>query len=343
MLNWQESNEYKRIKKYLKSTDEIDMPVMSTQAFKVKRDGVVYKVRLLENSADWEAIECARELLEKNFDIPDICNVEKCSDNKSLAFVEWIEGETAREYREIKGRLPEEFYYNLGLYAAKMHNLIFDGRYISVLAWWPRNFIITKDLKVILIDINKLYYTDFPECFLIKGIIAETPSVDKSQANAFLKGYRELRPFNISTILSKYYSLFDFPKEVLQIPVDLPHDMSGMYVVEIDYKRGELPLECALRGAKRVFAYGSQYVNIGRCHHRMSDIGKLLSVSHGFTEESLLYKHHDTTTDWFKYDHFKENLKYIPRGRYDIVFAPRQRKEELEPILKPIADRIYWR
>jgi len=359
MRNWKEGSQYKRILPHLRAKDTLTMPEIATGAFRLQRGGETYKIRYLENKGDWESMECAHGLLARGFKIPKICDIQKLDNNNGIAFIEWIEGETALEYRNRTNKLPEEFYHKLGRYIAKMHCEMTDGTYISSLAWWPRNMIITDNLEPIFIDLNKLYYTDFPECFTIKAIVAETPTVSKEQVDAFLAGYREIRKYDLEKIFAKYYSLFKIDYDVYLYrklfltgekrfweewnKMNLPQVMDGTYVLDIDYGSGMFSLECALRGAKRVFAYSAQYVNIGRAHHRMSDIGKLLSVYHGFTENNLLYKHTDTDTEWFKKAHIQDTLRYILNKKYDLAFAPLSRKEELNSILTSISGEVRWK
>jgi len=363
MNNWKNSNIYKITKKALRSGEEITMPHIATGAFKLISEGKLYKLQLRANDYEKEALRLHKLLLSRGWNLPRVMEIRKV-DGHLFTVVEWWGGETGLEARDRTGKLPDDYYYKLGQWVSKLHNETEGGRHIAMLNYWPRNTLIRPSGEVIGLDLNKLYLTDFPECFTIKYIVAETPSVSKSQREAFLKGYRENREWDYKRIIRKYLSKFRIYHDVYldgklfykgARPVKdrlemmkLPEDMSNMYVLDLGYANGMFSLECAQRGAK-VYACDSNYKNIGPAHHRISDIAKLIAVYHGFTEEQLLYKHIDINTDNFMEKHIPNKLNHLPNKKYDIVFAlaiadhmSPERKEKFFHMLDNITDCLYY-
>jgi len=366
MENWRESNEFRLIQPVIRPGDEIDMPWIATGAFKIKRAGRTMKLKRMSGQWELESVEIHKFLKENGWVeeglIPDILAEEQIG-NDLFVYFEWLEGETGREYGVEK--LPEDYYYDLGELAGKLHNTIYKGQSIATLNWWPRNVLMRPNNTLTWIDCSKFYKTNFPECFNIKCIVAETSSVSKPKADAFLEGYRRFRKWDDKEILRKYLELF---RQYHDIYVDgelfkagprpvkkrlemmeLPSDMSGMYVLDLGYGDGMFSLECALRGAKRVSAIDNRYVNIGPAHHSFSDIGNLMAVHHGFTEETLLYKHMDINTNWFIEEYIPDSLRYIPKKKYDIIFAlaivdhlNNERKPAFFKMLSDSTDCLYF-
>lgn len=369
MKNWRESNEYQRVIPAVKHGEAVLMsPEMSTGAFQLidlAKPKKPYKLQLRHNDWQKEALRIHQELLKRGWDIPKIKDIRHIN-GQVFTLVEWWEGEDALERRNRIRRLPLDYYHKLGDWMGRLHNEKIDGKNVSVLNCWPRNTLIRPDESVLYIDLNKLYLTDFPEAFTVKGIVAETPTVSRDQAEAFLESYRKHRTYDFKRIFKWYlenvstkYHDFWFDGEILvkgatsfkdRLEVmNLPADMSGMDILDLGYGEGMFSLACAQRGTRRVFAYDNCYQNHGPGHFRMSDLGKLLSVSHGFTENTLLYKHTDINTAWFINQHIPDSLRYLPKKKYDIVLAlviseyiPQELIERFFRMLSNITDCLYY-
>lgn len=365
MKNWQNSDEFKRIQAGMLQGEKITMPDIATGAFKLIKDGKPYKLQLRDGQYEIESLRIHKKLLGMGWDLPKIEEIRNIN-GKIFTLTEWIPGETGLELRERLGRLPEDYYYKLGVWISNLHNTKIDGLNVSVLNYWPRNTLIREDGSIIYLDLNKLYLTSFPEAFIEKCIVAETPSVDLQQASAFLRGYRTNRDYDfkkiikwhIENIFRQYHDIYldgelfykgarPFIKRWEMM--NLPLDMKDFYVLDLGYAGGMFSLECAKRGAKRIYACDNWYKNIGPAHHRLSDMGKLISVYHGFTEDTLVYKHIDINTDSFIENHIPDTLNYIPKKKYDIVFAlavadhlDQERKPKFFKMLSEITDCLYY-
>lgn len=361
MLNWRNSDEYKRILPALRPGEEVDMPDIATGAFKVGN----MKLQLRHNQYELEALEIHKKLLAMGWDLPQIKEVRKASGNL-YTFVEWWEGETGLELRERVKKIPLDYYRKLGHWVGKLHTTKVDGKSVSVLNYWPRNTLIRPDGSVVYIDLNKLYYTDYVQARIEECIVAETPTVSRDQAEAFLSTYREHLPYDpkeifrwhLKNLAENWHSVYldgelfyegktDFRQRWAAL--NLPEDFSGLYVLDLGYGEGMFALEAAKRGAKRVYAIDNRNMSVGQQRYRMSDYGKLLSVYHGFDENRLLYKHMDIDTDWFIDKHMIEDLNYIPDKKWDIVFALNitkhlkpEKQEKFENMLPNIGKRVVY-
>ncbi len=370
MRNWRESDEYKKIKLALRPGEVVDMPAIATGAFKLVIDGVPYKLQLRHNAKELEALHIHQEILKLGWDLPKIKSIriiDTIDGRKHIyTLTEWWEGVTGLEYRERCGRIPESFYEKLGHWVGKLHDVVIDGKHISVLNYWPRNCLIRDNGDVVYLDLNKLYFTEHRTSWFEKCIVSETPTVDRKQANAFLATYRQHHEYDYKKVLKWYLEnvsenwhdvIIDgkpfFPGKSSFLKrwndLNLPVDLSGKCVLDLGYGNGMFALEAAKRGAKRVYAIDNRFVNIGHQHYRMSDYGKLLCVYHGYNENNLLYKHMDMDTDWFIFNHMKEDLAYLPDKKWDIVFAmgadrkfTDEKKGQFKGMLQNIGERIIY-
>jgi 2-polyprenyl-3-methyl-5-hydroxy-6-metoxy-1,4-benzoquinol methylase len=295
--------------------------------------------------------------------LPKIVEKRIIEDNL-FTLTEWLEGETGEELLKRVGRIPEDFYFKLGDFAGKLHNEKILNQKVSVMNYWPRNVLIKPDGKLVYIDLNKLYYTEYQQGFIDKSVIAETPTIDRSQANAFLSGYRQHKEYDIKQILKwhldhvseHWHSVYmdghifyegktDFYSRLEKL--NIPEDLTGKYVLDLGYAEGMFALECAKRGATRVYAIDNRYINIRNANYRISDYGKLLCVYHGYTEDNLLFKHMDINNRWFIDVHMTDTLNYIPKHKWDIVFAmdilryiDEDKRKDFEKMLYKIAERV---
>ncbi len=364
MKNWKESGEYKRAQAGLITGETITMPDIATGAFLLEKNGKKYKFQLRHNEYEKEALYIHQKLLAMGWDLPKIVETREI-DGQTYTLTDWWEGKTGLELRNDLGKLPLNYYKGLGDWVGKLHTTKVDGKSISVNNYWPRNTLITTRGQIIYLDLNKLYFTEYVQARIEECIVAETPTVNREQANAFLSAYREHRPYCIKDILNWHLDnlsenwhdvwidgeLFYKGKTNFQErwrDLNLPESFKGMYVLDLGYGNGMFALEAAKRGAERVYAIDDRNRSIKMQRHRMSDYGKLLSVYHGFTEWDLLYKHMSVNTEWFIEKHMPDSLRYLPKKKYDLVFALNIMDyidEDLKPkflhMLEQITDNLY--
>ena len=333
MLNWENNNEHNLIKPAVRQNDILTMPEIGTGAFTLVRENVKSKLRFIRNDYEQDALSIHQELLKRGWNLPKILEIEEI-DGKRFTYVEWVEGKTFWElYHE--NALTDEDFYKLGEWAGKLNNEVINDKNVSVLNYFHKNCFKDKNGNVSVIDLNKLYYTDFPEAFIEKYVITED-IVTFPQREAFLRGYRNHREYSMQNVIKWHFeNVCDKEQDILldgkvfiqgkrntlkRIEfMDLPKDMTGFNVLDIGYSGGMFALECAKRGAKYVYAVDSVHTNIGTRHHRLSDMGKLIAYYHGFDGRDLHFKHVDIDSNWFINEHIPRMVS--EKGKFDIIFC----------------------
>ena len=334
MLNWIDNNEHNYVKPALRPGDVLNMPEIGTGAFTLIRDGVKMKLRYIRNQYEQDALDIHQELLRRGWKLPKVLLVEEI-DGKKFSYVEWVEGDTFWELYHMDNKLTEGDFYGLGLWAGKLNNEEINGQHISVLNYFHKNCFKDSHGNISVIDLNKLYYTDFPEAFIEKYVITED-IVTFSQRDAFLSGYRTQREYDMKKVIkwhfenvsTKDHDILSFRKPFLEGErntlkmlefMDLPKDMSGFNVLDLGCSCGMFSLECSFRGAKYVYGVDVQHTNIGTRHHRLSDMNKLTAYFHGYDGRDLHFKHVDIDSDWFIEEHIPKMVK--DKGKFDIIFC----------------------
>lgn len=137
------------------------------------------------------AVLCHHKLLENNLPVAEIIEeikVEGCIIKKSV----WVEGNT---FAEVEPTAID--WEQFGIFFADMNNL---G--ITAYDLVHRNILRRLDGRVIICDLAKLYFSDFPEEPIIKYLLNNIYLLEEYK-QAFLKGYLTKRPISKESLLEK--------------------------------------------------------------------------------------------------------------------------------------------
>lgn len=363
MLNWKECGEWKKFKDVIRPDDEVSMPEIATEAFKLTRGGIPYKVRLLNNEHKLQAYSIHEFLYNQGWtDLPKPCGIEEVN-GKKFSFVEWLEGKTFWELFYEKALTTDDF-YEFGLWLGRLNQVKYEGMNISFLNYFHKNIFKKANGDIQYLDLNKAYLTDSPFNFIDKYIITED-IVTFPQRDAFLAGYRANSPYDIEKVIAWHYQkvytkyhdiylhgeLFFKGSRGVQDRLKLmalPKNLKGKRVLDLGCSGGSFSLECALRGAEYVYGVDTEHKNIKRgpteCHHRLSDMTKLIAYFHGFDGRDLHFKHIEIDSDWFIDTHIGDSGK-----KWDIIFCMAlmghislERKEKLMASISKSTDLLYY-
>lgn len=135
-----------------------------------------------------------KHLEECGFECPKIVVFHK-KHGRFVKIQEWIEG---RDIRDLTGGKLEFDYIEdwvftrWGEYMGKLHNIEYNGAFISINDMFWFNFIVTPENKVVCCDMSKLYEVNFPEHDIFTWILFNLMMPNKKK-ECFIDGYLSVR------------------------------------------------------------------------------------------------------------------------------------------------------
>ena len=143
-----------------------------------------------------ESFKLRELLIEKGIHIPKILKLEVKNSEQALATIEWFEGTDFHKLLN-NGKLTDIDFFNLGKFLASLNNLDICARDLIL-----DNFLRISETEALLCDFKSLYYSDFPEEYIIRYILNNN-HYDMKTRLVFLEGYKIIREFDFDKILKK--------------------------------------------------------------------------------------------------------------------------------------------
>jgi len=181
-------------KEYFGEVEFIEPIGIRKTVCKVVANGVAMKAKVW-SSSEHDNLDIHHILASGGVRVPKpIAEVPMAKDfglTKTIRFMEWIEGTTYNYALEGKRHLasfPKDFFYQVGEVLGEISNFKIRGLYIAMGdIIWPQ-FVTTKEGKLYLVDITKLFLSEDPEKWFFHNIIYY-PHITDTKKMDFIEGY----------------------------------------------------------------------------------------------------------------------------------------------------------
>lgn len=162
------------------------------RVFRATFCGQTVKVRVREQGRRIHQLLCD----EKIRHIPRVLYELPYENNLYFLLTEWVPGiqyglDALRDFPEVNKTIPPKYFYQMGEILANIANLNYQGMNLGMSDLYWTNFVV-HDAQLYLVDISKIYKTDFPEYFIITQLLMH-PYTPYEKKTAFVEAYLKFR------------------------------------------------------------------------------------------------------------------------------------------------------